>query len=56
MIVPHGMPSIAKLLPGRQQVPGRGQASRDGLGESAAEFWTTGERSGYGMFLSVSRR
>jgi len=51
MMVPHGMPSIARLLPGRQQVPGCSRASRDGLGESAAGFWTTGERSGYGIFL-----
>jgi hypothetical protein len=54
MMVPHGMPSIARLLPGRLQVPGCSKASRDGLGESAAGFWTTGERSGYGIFLSVS--
>jgi hypothetical protein len=51
MMVPHGMPSIARLLPGRRQVPGCSQASRDGLGESAAGFWTTGERSGYCMFF-----
>jgi hypothetical protein len=56
MMVPHGMPSIARLLPGRRQVPGCSQVSRDGLGESAAGFWTTGERSGYGIFLSVSTR